>query len=90
MTENCTNHNDHIKAFDRQHDINVDVERRLSRMESRQDVSDEKFSQIIKKVDEIIEILKVGQSRLPNLVWGLGGSIGGGVVVWLILQFIQK
>lgn len=88
--ENCLNHADHSKKFDQQQLINTDVERRLSSMERRQDVSDEKFRQVFEKLDEIIGILKVNQSRLPNMIWGLGGSVTGGVVVWLILQLIQK
>jgi hypothetical protein len=90
VQENHPNYTEHTKLFDRQHEINSDFERRLSRVESRQDVSDEKFSQVFKKLDEIIEILKISQSRLPNMVWGLAGSVGGGVAVWLVLQFIQK
>lgn len=88
--ENCLNHTEHIKKFDQQHIINTDVERRLTSIERRQDVSDEKFRQVFEKLDEIIGILKINQSRLPNMIWGIGGSVAGGVAVWTILQLIQK
>ena len=90
MADICLNHAEHTKKFDQQGQINQDFERRLSKVESRLDVSDEKFRQVFEKLDEIITILKVNQSRLPNAVWGLGGSIAGGIAVWLILQFLQK
>lgn len=88
--ENCANHTEHIKNFDRQIEINADFERRLSRVESRLDVSDEKFKQVFDKLDEIIQILKLSQSRLPNLIWGVGGSIMGGVMMWAILEFLKR
>ena len=90
MSENCGNHIDHIKKLDRQEIINAEVERRLYRVESRQDVSDEKFKQVFEKLDEIIEILKISQSRMPNLVWGSLGSVFGGVGVWIMLRLIQS
>ena len=58
-------------------------------MESRLDVSDEKFKQVFEKLDEIIAILKVNQSRLPNMFWGVGGSVAGGLIVWLVLEFLK-
>ena len=90
MADICLSHAEHTKKFDKQGQINSDFERRLSKVESRLDVSDEKFRQVFEKLDEIINILKVNQSRLPNLVWAIGGSIGGGVGVWVALQIMQK
>ena len=87
---NCANHNEISKAIDRQVEINADFERRLSKVESRLDVSDEKFKQVFEKLDEIISILKNNQSRLPNLVWGVAGALSGSVVIWLVMNAIQK
>lgn len=88
--ENCASHTEHTKNFDRQLEINADFERRLSKVESRLDVSDERFTQVFKKLDEIIDILKVNQSRLPNMIWGVGGSILGGVMMWAILEILKR
>lgn len=87
---NCANHNDHSRTLERQVEINSDFERRLSKVESRLDVSDEKFKQVFEKLDEIINILKINQSRLPNAVWGIGGSVFGGILVWVILEFLKR
>ena len=76
--ENCANHNDHSRTLERQIEVNADFERRLSKVESRLDVSDEKFKQVFEKLDEIIAILKVNQSRLPNMFWGLAVLLQGG------------
>lgn len=88
--ENCANHNDHSRTLERQIEVNADFERRLSKVESRLDVSDEKFKQVFEKLDEIIAILKVNQSRLPNMFWGVGGSVAGGLIVWLVLEFLKR
>lgn len=88
--QNCQNHTEHIKQFDRQVEINADFERRLSAVERRLDVSDEKFKQIFQKLDEIIGILKQNQSRLPNLVWGVAGTALGSSVVGVIMWLASK
>lgn len=94
MADICLNHAEHIKKFDQQSLINQDYERRIStlerdvplnRMESSKDIEN-----INGKLDKIIKTLETGQSRLPNLAWGLGGSVGGGLLVWLILEFLKR
>lgn len=87
---NCANHNEHMRRLENMEHKTADLERRLNKMESRQDVSDEKFKQVFDKLDEIIEILRVNQSRIPNLVWGVLGSVCGGVVVWAVLELLKR
>ena len=90
MPENCANHETHNKLLERI-DIRLDtLEKRVYDVESKHNVSEEKFKQVFEKLDSIIKILETNQSRLPNLVWAVMGSVAGGVFVWLILQTIQK
>lgn len=87
--QDCTNCQ-YAKLAEKLEEKYEDHDKRIREIERRQDVSDEKFKQVFEKLDEIIDILKQNQSRLPNLVWGVAGSATGGVVVWLIMQAIQK
>jgi hypothetical protein len=89
MSENCPNHSSHDKRIEKLEGKYEFLEMRISKAEARQDVSDEKFVQIFKKLDEIIEILKVNQSRLPNLTWGVAGTISGGVMVGVIMWILK-
>ena len=61
---------------------------RMSKLERRSDVSDERFKQVFEKLDEIIGILKERENRIPNLAYSIAGMlIGGvssGVIMWLI------
>jgi len=94
MADICLNHAEHIKKFDQQGLINSDFEKRISGLEIEVRVNKmeqgKDIEQINGKLDDILVIIKTNQSRLPNLVWGIAGSLGGGVAVWVILQILQK
>lgn len=88
--ENCSNHDSHEKRLEKLEGKYEFLEMRVSKTEARQDVSDEKFKQVFEKLDEIISILKVSQSRLPNLFWGIAGSVTGALVLGVIMWVVQK
>lgn len=94
MADICLNHAEHVKKFDAQNLLNQDYERRISSLETKVEVNktstDLKLEHMDIKLDTILETVKVNQSRLPNLIWGIGGSVGGGVLVWLILEFLKR
>lgn len=94
MADICLNHAEHVKKFDDQSRINQDHERRLSDLEKtvavNQRDADLRLEGMDKKLDVITNMLSISQSRLPNLVWGLIGSVGGGIVAWVILEFLKK
>ena len=87
---NCANHIEHEKALIRLETKVNDLEKRVYAEESKHDVNEERFRQIFEKLDEIIAIIKVSQSRIPNAMWGVGGSVAGGVIVWLVLEFLKR
>ena len=87
---NCANHIEHEKTLIRIETKVNDLEKRVYAVESKHDVNDERFRQIFEKLDEIIAIIKVSQSRIPNAMWGVGGSVAGGVIVWLVLEFLKR
>lgn len=89
MPENCENCQ-YGKLAEKLEEKYDRMEERVGKMERRLDVSDEKFKQVFQKLDEIIGILKQNQSRLPNLVWGVAGALSGSVVIWLVMNAIQK
>lgn len=64
------------------------LKQRMSKLERRSDVSDERFKQVFEKLDEIIGILKERENRIPNLVYSISGMVIGGVasgvIMWLI------
>ena len=64
------------------------LKNRMSKLERRSDVSDERFKQVFEKLDEIIGILKERENRIPNLVYSIAGMVIGGVasgvIMWLI------
>lgn len=64
------------------------LKQRMSKLERRSDVSDERFKQVFDKLDEIIGILKERENRIPNLVYSISGMVIGGVasgvIMWLI------
>lgn len=87
---NCANHNDHDKLLSRLDTRVTELEKRVNEVEGNHKATEEKFIRIFDKLDEIIAIIKINQSRLPNAAWGVSGSIGGGVLVWLILEFLKR
>jgi flagellar capping protein FliD len=66
-----------------------DLTRRITASEQNHVATEEKFIRVFEKLDEIIQILKVSQSRMPNLMWGVLGSALGGVAVWVALKLVQ-
>ncbi len=95
MTENCKDClnakvlTDRLDKVERIVDEKGDMfEVRITKLERRSDVSDQKFLQIFEKLDEIIGILKERENRLPNLMWQVAAvtiaSIisGLGVFIW--------
>ena len=60
---------------------------RIQTLEKQVAVSDEKFKQIFEKLDKIIMILDKNSERLPNVVWGIIGAVGAGVVLFFIKGF---
>lgn len=61
---------------------------RITKLERRGDVTDQKFIQVFEKLDEIIAILRERESRLPNLLWQVASIVmaslisGIGVFLW--------
>ena len=47
---------------------------------------DERFETVFKKFDEVIQILREREQRLPNLVYSVGGMVIGGVVIWMLTK----
>ena len=94
MVEICSNHVEHTKKFDQQGLINSDFERRISSIETDVKVNKMESSKDIEsingKLDIILETLKTNQSRLPNLIWGVAGTVVGSSVVGVIMWFAQK
>ena len=87
---NCANHNEHDRMLTRLDERVNELEKRVYDVESNNKVNEQLFKQIFEKLNEIIDIIKINQSRLPNAAWGVGGSIGGGVLVWVILEFLKR
>lgn len=100
MTENCRDcpqiksAQDNIKRLNSE---SVDYEKRITQLERRVDVGDERFKQVFKKLDEIIDILRKHEeadrersSRLPTFMWTVGGMVLGGIVVGVIMWFLQS
>ena len=89
MGENCPNHGEHERRIsDAEKAIKV-LEGRMNTSENNHTATEEKFIRVFEKLDEIIQILKVSQSRMPNLMWGVLGSAAGGVAVWIALKLVQ-
>ena len=65
-------------------------EKRITKLERRSDVNDQKFLQVFEKLDEIIAILRERQSRLPNLVYTIGGMVAGSVLSGVVLWFLTN
>ena len=65
----------------------VDHRGRLVALEKAVAVNDEKFKQVFEKLDKIIAILDKNSERLPNVVWGIIGAVGAGVVLFFIKGF---
>ena len=59
-------------------------EKRITLLERRGDVTDQKFLQVFEKLDEIIAILRERENRLPNFVWSVGGMVLGGAIMGVI------
>lgn len=87
---NCANHIEHEKTLIRLETKVNDLEKRVYGVETKHDVNEERFKQIFEKLDEIIAIIKISQSRMPNAMWGVGGSVAGGVIVWIVLDFLKR
>ena len=60
----------------------IDHRGRIVVLEKAVAVNDEKFKQVFEKLDKIIAILDKNSERLPNVVWGIIGAVGAGVVLW--------
>ena len=65
-------------------------EERITKLERRSDVNDQKFLQVFEKLDEIISILKERENRLPTLVYSVSGMVLGGTITGVILWVIQN
>jgi len=65
----------------------IDHRGRLVALEKSGAANDEKFKQIFEKLDKIIAILDKNSERLPNVVWGVIGAVGAGVVLFFIKGF---
>ena len=65
----------------------IDNQGRIVALEKAVAVNDEKFKQIFEKLDKIIAILDKNSERLPNVVWGIIGAVGAGVVLFFIKGF---
>jgi len=65
-------------------------EERITKLERRSDVNDQKFIQVFEKLDEIIAILKERENRLPTLVYSVSGMVLGGTITGVILWVIQN
>ena len=65
----------------------VDHSGRLVALEKAVAVNDEKFKQIFEKLDKIIAKLDKNSDRLPNVVWGIIGAVGAGLVLFVIKGF---
>ena len=89
MSDNCPNHSEHTRRMEKLEDAVSDLTRRVSLSEQNHVATEEKFIRVFEKLDEIIQILKVSQSRIPNLMWGVLGSAAGGVAVWIALKLVQ-
>lgn len=80
-----------VKALDerveKMEESRVDHRGRLVALEKAGAVNDEKFKQIFEKLDKIIAILDKNSERLPNVVWGIIGAVGAGVVLFFIKGF---
>lgn len=80
-----------IKKCEKILDIKGDnFEERINALERRVDVSDEKFKQVFERLDTIISILERRDERLPNLVWGVAGTVTGSIICGVIMWLIQK
>lgn len=62
---------------------------RITNLERRTDVVDERFNQVFDKLDSIIKILNDKNTKLPNLMWTVGGIILGSVISGVILWTIK-
>ena len=65
----------------------IDHRGRIVVLEKAVAVNDEKFKQVFEKLDKIIAILDKNSDRLPNVVWGIIGAVGAGVVLFFIKGF---
>ena len=65
----------------------IDHRGRIVVLEKAVAVNDEKFKQVFEKLDKIIAILDKNSERLPNVVWGVIGAVGAGVVLFFIKGF---
>ena len=65
----------------------IDHRGRIVVLEKAVAVNDEKFKQVFEKLDKIIAILDKNSERLPNVVWGIIGAVGAGVVLFFIKGF---
>lgn len=100
MTENCKDcpQMKNIEAqVKRLNGESVEYEKRITSLERRVDVGDERFKQVFQKLDEIIDILrkheeadKERSSRLPTFMWTVAGMVLGGVLVGVIMWFLQS
>ena len=66
------------------------LKQRMAKLERRSDVSDERFKQVFDKLDEIIEILKERENRIPNLFYSVAGMLTGGVASGVIMWLITR
>ena len=65
----------------------IDHRGRIVVLEKAVAVNDEKFKQVFEKLDKIIAILDKNSERLPNVVWGIIGAVGAGLVLFMVKGF---
>ena len=80
-----------VKALDERVDkietSYIDHRERIVALEKAGAANDEKFKQIFEKLDKIIAILDKNSDRLPNVVLGIIGAVGAGLVLFVIKGF---
>ena len=75
------------ERVDKMEESCIDHRGRIVALEKAVAVNDEKFKQVFQKLDEIIAILNKNSDRLPNVVWGIIGAVGAGLVLFMVKGF---
>jgi len=62
----------------------TDNRNRVTILEKIVAVSDERYINISKKLDELLLKFDRQSDRLPSMVWAVAGAVASGVIMWLI------